>query len=100
MGGVGFTKDYPVEKYYRDCKIGESWSRWTHPKTVSYHRQAGKFKPKITAGVDSQPYGGDELALSSQLLLVRDKLTLFNFTSLPAKLLKHSLVCLPDARHR
>ncbi|XP_059160016.1 short/branched chain specific acyl-CoA dehydrogenase, mitochondrial-like [Physella acuta] len=22
MGGVGFTKDYPVEKYYRDCKIG------------------------------------------------------------------------------
>lgn len=24
MGGVGFTKDYPVEKYYRDCKIGES----------------------------------------------------------------------------
>lgn len=24
MGGVGFTKDYPIEKYYRDCKIGES----------------------------------------------------------------------------
>ena len=23
MGGVGFTKDYPVEKYYRDSKIGE-----------------------------------------------------------------------------
>ncbi|BFZ02086.1 hypothetical protein BsWGS_05125 [Bradybaena similaris] len=22
MGGVGFTKDYPVEKYFRDCKIG------------------------------------------------------------------------------
>ncbi|KHN84199.1 Short/branched chain specific acyl-CoA dehydrogenase, mitochondrial [Toxocara canis] len=22
MGGVGFTKSYPVEKYYRDCKIG------------------------------------------------------------------------------
>ncbi|XP_041370297.1 short/branched chain specific acyl-CoA dehydrogenase, mitochondrial-like [Gigantopelta aegis] len=22
LGGVGFTKDYPVEKYYRDCKIG------------------------------------------------------------------------------
>ncbi|MGH0168253.1 UNVERIFIED_CONTAM: hypothetical protein FKN15_054451 [Acipenser sinensis] len=21
-GGVGFTKDYPIEKYYRDCKIG------------------------------------------------------------------------------
>ncbi|NXX93116.1 ACDSB protein, partial [Centropus bengalensis] len=22
MGGVGFTKSFPVEKYYRDCKIG------------------------------------------------------------------------------
>ncbi|XP_033756843.1 short/branched chain specific acyl-CoA dehydrogenase, mitochondrial-like [Pecten maximus] len=22
MGGVGYTKDYPIEKYYRDCKIG------------------------------------------------------------------------------
>ncbi|ESO86555.1 hypothetical protein LOTGIDRAFT_235352 [Lottia gigantea] len=22
MGGVGFIKDYPVEKYFRDCKIG------------------------------------------------------------------------------
>ena len=22
MGGVGFIKDYPVEKFYRDAKIG------------------------------------------------------------------------------
>jgi len=22
MGGVGFTKDYPIEKYYRDVKVG------------------------------------------------------------------------------
>ncbi|PIO61121.1 hypothetical protein TELCIR_17364 [Teladorsagia circumcincta] len=22
LGGVGFTKEYPVEKYYRDAKIG------------------------------------------------------------------------------
>ncbi|XP_008474863.1 short/branched chain specific acyl-CoA dehydrogenase, mitochondrial isoform X2 [Diaphorina citri] len=22
MGGLGFTKDYPQEKYYRDCKVG------------------------------------------------------------------------------
>lgn len=22
MGGVGYTKDYPVEKYFRDAKIG------------------------------------------------------------------------------
>jgi short/branched chain acyl-CoA dehydrogenase len=21
MGGVGFTKDFPVEKFYRDCKV-------------------------------------------------------------------------------
>ena len=25
MGGVGYTKDYPVEKYYRDCKVGKSF---------------------------------------------------------------------------
>jgi len=23
LGGVGFTKDFPAEKYYRDCKIGQ-----------------------------------------------------------------------------
>ena len=23
MGGVGFTKEYPIEKLYRDCKIGK-----------------------------------------------------------------------------
>ena len=22
-GGYGFTKDYPAEKYFRDCKIGK-----------------------------------------------------------------------------
>ncbi|XP_077992247.1 short/branched chain specific acyl-CoA dehydrogenase, mitochondrial-like [Glandiceps talaboti] len=22
MGGVGYTKDYPLEKFYRDCKVG------------------------------------------------------------------------------
>lgn len=22
LGGVGFTKEYPAEKFYRDCKIG------------------------------------------------------------------------------
>jgi len=22
LGGVGFTKDFPVEKYFRDSKIG------------------------------------------------------------------------------
>lgn len=23
MGGVGFTKEFPIEKFYRDCKIGK-----------------------------------------------------------------------------
>lgn len=23
LGGVGFTKDYPVEKFFRDAKIGK-----------------------------------------------------------------------------
>jgi len=23
LGGVGFTKDFPVEKFYRDCKVGQ-----------------------------------------------------------------------------
>jgi len=22
LGGVGFTREFPVEKFYRDCKIG------------------------------------------------------------------------------
>jgi len=25
LGGYGFTKDYPVEQYLRDCKIGSIW---------------------------------------------------------------------------
>ena len=24
LGGLGFIKDYPAEKFYRDCKIGRS----------------------------------------------------------------------------
>ncbi|KAF7669370.1 hypothetical protein LDENG_00199700 [Lucifuga dentata] len=30
MGGVGFTKDYPMEKYYRDCKIGTIYEGTTN----------------------------------------------------------------------
>uniref|UniRef100_A0A9J8ACD4 Short/branched chain specific acyl-CoA dehydrogenase, mitochondrial n=1 Tax=Cyprinus carpio carpio TaxID=630221 RepID=A0A9J8ACD4_CYPCA len=30
MGGVGFTKDYPIEKYYRDCKIGAIYEGTTN----------------------------------------------------------------------
>lgn len=30
MGGVGFTKDYPMEKFYRDCKIGAIYEGTTN----------------------------------------------------------------------
>jgi short/branched chain acyl-CoA dehydrogenase len=30
MGGVGFTKSYPIEKYYRDCKIGTIYEGTTN----------------------------------------------------------------------
>lgn len=30
MGGVGFTKEFPVEKYYRDCKIGAIYEGTTN----------------------------------------------------------------------
>jgi len=23
LGGVGITREFPVEKYYRDCKVGQ-----------------------------------------------------------------------------
>jgi len=36
LGGVGFTKDFPVEKYYRDCKIGQIYEGTTniHLETI------------------------------------------------------------------
>jgi len=30
LGGVGFTKEMPVEKYYRDCKIGQIYEGTTN----------------------------------------------------------------------
>jgi len=30
LGGVGFTKDYPVEKFFRDCKIGAIYEGTTN----------------------------------------------------------------------
>jgi len=30
MGGVGFTTDFPIEKYYRDCKIGQIYEGTTN----------------------------------------------------------------------
>ncbi|XP_066549332.1 short/branched chain specific acyl-CoA dehydrogenase, mitochondrial isoform X2 [Amia ocellicauda] len=39
MGGVGFTKDYPIEKYYRDCKIGTIYEGTTNIQltTIAKH---------------------------------------------------------------
>ena len=28
LGGVGFTKDYPVEKFYRDAKVGLAFQKY------------------------------------------------------------------------
>lgn len=30
MGGVGYTKEFPMEKYYRDCKIGTIYEGTTN----------------------------------------------------------------------
>jgi len=30
LGGVGFTKDFPVEKFYRDAKIGQIYEGTTN----------------------------------------------------------------------
>uniref|UniRef100_A0AAY4A4M6 Short/branched chain specific acyl-CoA dehydrogenase, mitochondrial n=1 Tax=Denticeps clupeoides TaxID=299321 RepID=A0AAY4A4M6_9TELE len=39
MGGVGFTKDYPIEKFYRDCKIGTIYEGTTNIQlsTIAKH---------------------------------------------------------------
>jgi len=30
LGGVGFTKEFPVEKFYRDCKVGQIYEGTTN----------------------------------------------------------------------
>jgi len=30
MGGVGFTTDFPQEKFYRDCKVGPIYEGTTN----------------------------------------------------------------------
>lgn len=34
LGGVGFTKDFPAEKFYRDAKVGKSFAILPVYKTV------------------------------------------------------------------
>jgi alkylation response protein AidB-like acyl-CoA dehydrogenase len=39
FGGVGFTKDYPVEKLYRDAKIGRIYEGTTNIQKLTIAKQ-------------------------------------------------------------
>jgi len=39
FGGVGFTKDYPVEKLYRDAKIGRIYEGTTNMQMMTIAKQ-------------------------------------------------------------
>jgi butyryl-CoA dehydrogenase/short/branched chain acyl-CoA dehydrogenase len=39
FGGVGFTRDYPVEKFYRDAKIGRIYEGTSHMQLMTVARQ-------------------------------------------------------------
>ncbi|XP_060749559.1 short/branched chain specific acyl-CoA dehydrogenase, mitochondrial isoform X1 [Tachysurus vachellii] len=42
MGGVGFTKDYPIEKYYRDCKVGTIYEGTTNIQLSTIAKYIGQ----------------------------------------------------------
>jgi butyryl-CoA dehydrogenase/short/branched chain acyl-CoA dehydrogenase len=39
FGGVGFTKDYPVEKFYRDAKIGRIYEGTSNMQKLTIAKQ-------------------------------------------------------------
>ena len=39
FGGVGFTKDYPVEKLYRDAKIGRIYEGTSNMQKMAIAKQ-------------------------------------------------------------
>ena len=39
LGGVGFTRDYPVEKLYRDAKIGRIYEGSTNMQLMTIAKQ-------------------------------------------------------------
>ncbi|MCX7603197.1 MAG: acyl-CoA dehydrogenase family protein, partial [Bryobacteraceae bacterium] len=39
FGGAGFTRDYPVEKLYRDAKIGRIYEGTTNMQLLTIARQ-------------------------------------------------------------
>ena len=42
-GGVGYTKEYPVEKLYRDSKIGKILRRYIQLATSDHRKAPGRF---------------------------------------------------------
>ena len=42
MGGVGFTRDYPLEKLYRDCKIGSIYEGTTNMQLSTIAKEIRK----------------------------------------------------------
>jgi len=45
MGGVGFSKQYPVEKFYRDCKIGAIYEGTTNIQLSTIAKNMTEFEP-------------------------------------------------------
>ena len=43
MGGVGICKSFPVEKYYRDCKVGECLLVTLCPSALLASSQTPKY---------------------------------------------------------
>jgi alkylation response protein AidB-like acyl-CoA dehydrogenase len=39
LGGVGFTRDYPVEKFYRDAKIGRIYEGTSNMQLLTIAKQ-------------------------------------------------------------
>jgi short/branched chain acyl-CoA dehydrogenase len=42
LGGVGFTRDFPVEKYYRDAKIGSIYEGTSNIQLNTIAKLAGE----------------------------------------------------------
>jgi butyryl-CoA dehydrogenase/short/branched chain acyl-CoA dehydrogenase len=50
FGGVGFTKDYPVEKLYRDAKIGTIYEGASNMQLQTIAKQLLSAEPKVFKG--------------------------------------------------
>ena len=46
LGGVGFTKDYPVEKLYRDAKIGRIYEGTSNMQRLTIAKQLLGNRPQ------------------------------------------------------